>query len=68
MKALISFVLMAASAPLALGFGDQTDITALKQKALAGDAKAQIQVGMSYALAAPRNIREAMKWMQMAML
>jgi TPR repeat protein len=66
MKAFISMLLMAASAPLALGIADQTDLTALKQKALAGDPAAQVQVGMSYALGSPRNVKEAIKWMQMA--
>ena len=66
MKQVFSILLMAASAPLALGLIDQTDLSAAKQKALAGDPAAQVKVGMSYALASPRNPKEAIKWFQMA--
>ena len=66
MKRILSVLLLAAVAPLALGALDQTDLSALKQKALAGDPAAQVKVGMSYALATPRNPQEAIKWFQMA--
>src|SRR5580698_8527322 len=66
MKGLISILLIAASGPIAFGVANQTDLAAVKQKALAGDAAAQVQVGMSYALAAPRNIKEAIRWFQLA--
>src|ERR1700740_2782073 len=66
MKRLILMVLIAVSTPLAFGFVGQDDLAALKQKALAGDPAAQVKVGMSYAFATPRNIKEAIKWMQLA--
>lgn len=44
----------------------QDDVPTLKQKALAGDSSAEIQLGMKYAMAAPTIISESMKWFRMA--
>jgi len=57
--------LMFAIMPLVSGAA-QNDVSALKQKAVAGDAAAQVQLGMTYALGVPRDSREAMKWFKMA--
>jgi len=66
MRRVLSILLMAVSGPMVLAAAEQTDLAAIKQKALAGDPAAQVQVGMSYALASPRNPKEAIKWFQMA--
>ena len=52
-------------APIEFCFA-QNDLAALKQKAAAGDPAAQVKVGMSYALAVPRDVREAMRWFRLA--
>ena len=44
----------------------QQNTSELNAKAAAGDPAAQVQLGMRYALAFPRNIPEAMRWMRKA--
>jgi uncharacterized protein len=66
MKRFLTLLLGVLSTSMALGMTDQSNIAALKQRALAGDPAAQVKVGMSYALAYPRDAKEAIKWFQMA--
>jgi TPR repeat protein len=57
--------LVIAIAPFGYCFA-QEDVAALNQAAASGDPTAQVRLGMKYALAAPRNVKEAMKWFRLA--
>jgi uncharacterized protein len=61
----ISLSLVITFASFATGFA-QSNVSALKEKAAAGDPTAEVKLGMKYALGVPRDSQEAMKWFRLA--